>query len=538
MLSQPHQFYAKTLTFLELYIESDNTDIDSLQIETSNYSNLKKLNIASKELENHTLLHVSVLINSLRIMSIERCYLSCDTVRLLMHSLQSSHCGLQELTLDDCSPDDIKNTTTSLNLIWLKSLDSGNVSMEFTGYCCAISHWLSQISPYTQLTELTLYLERQDSTTADTLQEILLYHHALECLQICKNDNALFISQFTGPAEQTNLRNLSLSGCNLSNDVTRSFIYFLQSPYCMLRQLELKRCTIFTCDDTQQNTISSKNNTTLCSLVTTDSLRVLNYIFTYVFFAQMTEVSLCITTIDSSAAEVLTKTLGSCPVLETIKIDSSINLSLPLSIPQFIGSQQNHLCTLSLNRCNLNSGVTRSFIHLLQSSHCMLHQLELKRCTIFTCDDTQQNTTSNKDNTTLCSLVTTDSLCVLNHIFSNILFTKMTELCLCITSHDSSEADLEVLKKIPISCPVLETINIDRGFMCSIALPLSIPQFIGSQQNNLHTLSLSMCTLSSDVTRSLIHSMQSPHCRLQNLALKECTISLPEDTRPALIIPE
>ena len=86
-----------------------------------------------------------------------------------------------------------------------------------------------------------------------------------------------------------------------------------------------------------------------------------------------------------------------------------------------------------------------------------------------------------------------------------------------------------MLKKIPVSCPVLETIKIDSSI--NLYLPPPIPQFIGSQQNNLHTLSVHKCILSSDVTRSLIHSLQSPHCKLYKLALYDCTIPTTEHTQ-------
>ena len=111
--------------------------------------------------------------------------------------------------------------------------------------------------------------------------------------------------------------------------------------------------------------------------------------------------------------------------------------------------------------------------------------------------------------------------CVFNQILSNVLFTQVTELSLCITTHSSLEA--EVLTKIPCSCPMLETLKIDSS--ASLPLPLSIPQFIGLQQNNLHTLSLRKCSLISDVTRSLIYSLQSPHCKIYKLALYDCTIT-------------
>ena len=75
----------------------------------------------------------------------------------------------------------------------------------------------------------------------------------------------------------------------------------------------------------------------------------------------------------------------------------------------------------------------------------------------------------------------------------------------------------------------METIKIDSG--ASLSLPLSIPQFIGSQQNNLHTLSLRKCSFSSDVTRTLIQSLHSPHCKLYKLALYDCTIPTTDHTQ-------
>ena len=90
-----------------------------------------------------------------------------------------------------------------------------------------------------------------------------------------------------------------------------------------------------------------------------------------------------------------------------------------------------------------------------------------------------------------------------------------------------------ILQKIPSSCPLLETLKIDRDFLISLGvfIPLSIPLFIGSQQNNLQTLSLRGCNLSSDVTWSLIHSLQSPHSKLYKLALCYCIIPTTDHTQ-------
>ena len=108
---------------------------------------------------------------------------------------------------------------------------------------------------------------------------------------------------------------------------------------------------------------------------------------------------------------------------------------------------------------------------------------------------------------------------------------SLTELILHVDNdtHKCTSGVETILQKIFSNCPLLETLKIDSEFR--ISLPLSILQFIGSQQNNLQTLSLKWCNLSSDVTRLLIHSLQSPHCRLYKLVLYYCTIPTTDHTQ-------
>ena len=107
---------------------------------------------------------------------------------------------------------------------------------------------------------------------------------------------------------------------------------------------------------------------------------------------------------------------------------------------------------------------------------------------------------------------------------SHVIFTQLTELICSVTQQYSKEWD--VFQKIFSSCPAVNTVKCANN-----SLPVSIRHLIGSQQNNLHTLSLSDCNLSSDVTRSLIHFLQSPHCKLYKLALCLCTIPTTDHTQ-------
>ena len=104
-------------------------------------------------------------------------------------------------------------THTTLTSLMMNSLDSGNVSLEFTGYCCDIFHCLSQLSSYTQLTELILHLRGQDSTTADGNQltsSSFLESLKIECIfYIFPIALPLTIPQFIG-LQQNNLHTLLL----------------------------------------------------------------------------------------------------------------------------------------------------------------------------------------------------------------------------------------------------------------------------------------------------------------------------------------
>ena len=80
------------------------------------------------------------------------------------------------------------------------------------------------------------------------------------------------------------------------------------------------------------------------------------------------------------------------------------------------------------------------------------------------------------------------------------------------------------LRKNGLFCDVLEIVKIGISYTRIWNFDPSISIFITPQQNNLHTLSLKYCKLSSEATSSLIRSLQSPHCRLHKLVLDHCTI--------------
>ena len=204
-------------------------------------------------------------------------------------------------------------------------------------------------------------------------------------------------------------------------------------------------------------------------------------------------------------------------VLEILNINNNNTTCFSFSIPLFLELRQNNLHTLSLTKCKLSSEATSSLIHSLLSPDYKLNKLALYKCAISFSNHTYTFSAFKVHNCSV-SLEAKCSCFAINHWLSHLSsYTKLllTELILDSTEQESSNN--EILERIGLYRDVLEVVKIHSLLRHPFTLP-SIP-FIGQQQNNLHTLSLEFCKLSSEATSSLIHSLQSPHCRLHKLAL-------------------
>ena len=203
-----------------------------------------------------------------------------------------------------------------------------------------------------------------------------------------------------------------------------------------------------------------------------------------------------------------------------LKKDSESEAAFLVSSEQSLHSVTDKFC--------VSSAKCHSLCSSLLFGDCKLNKLSLSVCTISTTDHTymyQFSTfTLQHTNGKVC-LNATGSCCEINHWLSQLSsYTKLklTESIFKIVEQDSSSDD--TLENICLYRDVLEILrfNGSKYFV--------IPQFIGLQQNNLHTLSLYQCKFSSETTSSLIHSLQSPHCRLHKLALYDCTIPTTDRT--------
>ena len=188
-------------------------------------------------------------------------------------------------------------------------------------------------------------------------------------------------------------------------------------------------------------------------------------------------------------------------MLEILKFNSTC---FKYSFPLFFESCQINLHTLSLTKCELSSEATSSLIHSLRSSTSrLLKKLLFRYCTFSTtvhtyrCSSFELLETNGK-----YSLKAKGSSFAINHwlLYIPSYANLMTELNLNVTEQDSSPDE------------TLEGISL----------------------NNLHTLSLKKCQLSIKTTSSLIHSLQSEHCKLKTLTLRNCTIPSTDRNIPSI----
>ena len=325
--------------------------------------------------------------------------------------------------------------------------------------------------------------------------------------------------------QQNNLHTVILEHCKISSEATSSLIHSLVSPDGMLlHNLSLHKCTIVPTDDSYQFSyidLELKGNCGKFSLNTTSSCCTINHLLLQLssYSVLLTELILSVTTQNT---DVILEGIGLFNhVLEILSINDNHNTCFSFCNSLFLELRQNNLHTLSLTKCKLSSGATSSLIHSLLSQDYKLNKLALYECAIFFSDYTYTFTAFKVHNCNV-SLQGECSSSAFNHWLSYLSsYTKLllTELILDITAQESSNN--EILERIGLYCGVLEVVKI-RGVLSNYFTLPSLP-FIGQQQNNLHTLSLRQCKL-SEATSSLIHSLQSPHCRLQKLVLDRCTI--------------
>ena len=412
---------------------------------------------------------------------------------------------------------------------------------------------LKWLQPHTKsVTELKLIGQKRRYDLMDVEQKLQAHTliPALETLEVegaKAVDSAFIFLNVIGPQLQSNLQILSLKKCIFSNEATSTFLCTLQSLHCRLRRLSLEDCIMSIPVDILPNV--SVEGIKIFTLYITDKswLNILNLLkWLPKSIAELKLIVQEVTNrsgkskrrsrarkLNSEADEVQIPLLY--PALKSLEVEHADSFFPPSIF--IVGSQiQNNLHTLSLKECYLNSEAISSLSLTLQSPHCKIQNLALTECTVTICDGAHLKTTSHKLNLKLnkMSLDITSSSFVISHVLSKPLFCSKTlnEMTVELDPPSSTIPKLNIDTSHYQMLTVLEIQKKYRYWRCGSldCFPSSSVFSFSTQQNNLHTLYFYNCKFNSEATASLICSLQSSLCRLQELTLDLCDVSLPNDT--------
>ena len=502
----------------------------------------------------------------------------CNLDGSLTRYLYSSNCRLTNLSLIDCN---LNLTTFDIKLHFLLHTKGDALnSLQISGFLSSVKLALLQVKPCcTQLSELFLniYVDNSDTVTSavSLVEDVLSTCPAFVKLSVSiKSDSETHLQQdctpmvlFDDPFELTDMTTYSI---DLEFPHFKSIIEFDGST--------ITDNKVF---------LSSTGSGTLKCLSISSSCTLIKLILVQFrpYFTQLSELFLHANDNDYSSTVSLIQDIPSfCPALEKLSVsiesdfkmqqkenaissdvythnrvgifsgycssqmlrptlrtdtaNSDIKFPLPHCIHRFIGSTGNNIQTLSLTDCILNSDVTSSLAHGLQSSHCRLNKLTLTDCTIQFSDHTDISvemfelrfkTCSEKDT---CNLATSPVSNAAKKVFGYIQglssdisqllkfppFTWLTNLAVefnkLIRSYDQEIPSI----KGNFLCSKMEKLFL----RCSCQFEISIPLFI--EQNTLCMLAITDCIFSTEAFLSLIIFLWSPNCKLQYLTIKRSTI--------------
>ena len=549
-------FCADTLN--EMTIELDPPSSVILNIVTSQYPMLESLlintNPKNKWTSDECYLSSSVFSfssqqNSLHKLFLYHCKFDSKATNLFIHSLKSSHCRLSELTLDSCQFSALDGILYSLPSFELKQNET--FSLNVSGSSESVSHLLSQYHFYTNnLTEMTVRLYVKESLFLKIIS--ISQYPILEKLKIVPDTPRQCLhtrpSVLNFELKQNILQSLSLISCIFNSETTSSLSNFLQSQHCKLHHLMIVNCILS--DDTASYKLSG---------LTFDSDKKYLFLFgsryalsqmlsqTYFYASKVTEMSiqpepsmsshpLQIATTQYSTLEELTirRESFTCAAQDVIICPSSFSLN---------AQPNNALHTLSLEHCKFTTAAIESLILSLQSLHCKLRSLNLRKCSTLCrhCSKFQEltlelNSTSDEK---MCLHIKGFS-CIVSQFLPLFHFTYTRTMYIDVLENPNWSTNEELLSvrnagftilKLELSkYAVLENVHI-TSFSSNVSPVLDF-----SSLKNISFLSLKGITLTNEAISSLIQVLKLPHCRLDRLAVERCKISVTDHTHLIMAI--
>ena len=562
ILLQP-LFCADTLN--EMTIELDPPSSVILNIVTSQYPMLESLLINTNPKNKWTSYECSLSSsvfsfssqqNSLHKLFLYRCKFDSEATSSFIHSLKSSHCRLSELTLEFCQFSALDGILYSLPLFDLKQNET--FSLNVSGSSQSVSHLLSQYHFYTNdLAEITVKVYENESLP---LEISISQYPILVILEIvlvadsprrCSHPR---LSVVNFDLKQNNLQSLSLLSCRFNSETTSSLSNFLQSQHCRLHHLMIDHCILS--DDTVSYKL--KKLTFYYDkkyLFLFGSRYALSQMLskTYFYASKVTEMSIQPeSSMSSDPLQIATtqySMLEKLSIYEECLTRAAQHVIICPSSFSLIAQPNNALHTLSLERCKFTTAAIESLLLSLQSLHCKLRSLNLRKC--FTlchhCSKFQELTLDlySTVNDNMCLRIQGFS-CIVSQFLPVFHFTRtiIGSMYIHILENPNRSTNEELLSmrnaeftilKLELSkYAVLEAFHIACHFNNSwYKMPFSsnvspVPDF--SSLKSISFLSLKAITLTNEAISSLIQVLKLPHCRLDRLAVERCKISVTDHT--------
>ena len=474
--------------------------------------------------------------NNLQTLLLTRCHFNIEATDSLLYILQSTNCRVQNLTLSKCTviiPFNTrkkrKNHTSYKLEFQLKTTDK--VSLDVTSSSAAISYFLLRpLFCADTLNEMTIELDPPSSVI---LNVVTSQYPMLESLLINTNPKNkrtsdecyLSSSVFSFSSQQNSLHKLFLYRCKFDSEATSLLIHSLKSSHCRLSELTLDFCEYSTFDDGVLYSLPSfelKQNETFSLNVSGSSECVSHLLSQYHFYTtDLAEMTVRFYENESLPLEI---SISQYPILEKLEIVANTPNYRSPPWPSVLNFdlKQNNLQSLSLTRCRFDSETTSSLSNFLQSQHCRLHHLMIDHCILS--DDTASykltRLTFDYDRKYLFLI---GSRYALSQMLSQTYFyaSKVTEMSIQPESSMSSDP----LQIATTQYSMLEKLSVHKEWLtCAAQVVIICPASFSliAQQNTLHTLSLEHCKFTTAAIESLLLSLQSPHCKLHTLNLRQC----------------
>ncbi|XP_041823928.1 NACHT, LRR and PYD domains-containing protein 14-like isoform X16 [Melanotaenia boesemani] len=431
-----------------------------------------------------------------------------SAVKDLCGFLESPHCRLETLRLKSCFMSEIScaSLTSSLksnpsHMTQLDLSDNNNMTSAVKDLCgflesphCRLETLrlqycrLSEISLAflvsalrsnpSHLTELDLrYNNLEESDVKELLDLVENPNNRLETLRFDRLNLSEISCESLASAlktDPTDLTKLDLSNETLKDSDVKQLCVFLASPNCRLETLRLQYCRLSEINCASLTSALKSNPSHLIELDLSDNNNMTSAVKDLCGF------------LESPHCRLETLSLKSCFM-------SEISCA---SLTSSLKSNPSHMTQLDLSDNNMTSAV-KDLCGFLESPHCRLETLRLKSCFMseISCASLTSSLKSNPSH--------------------------MTQLDLSDNNMTSAVKDLCGFLESP-HCR-LETLRLEYCRMSEISCA-SLTLALRSNPSHLTHLNLS-CNNMKMAVEDLCGFLESPHCRLETLRLKNCSLS-------------